>query len=237
MSTDNRFNNMNTTPLPTNNRWTEVSPTTNSSNREGNASNRFSSNREGNASNRFSSNREGNASNRFSSNREGNSSNRFSSNREGNSSNRFPKPTNDRWKREDTKEAPFRNSFKSRRPRAPRQSHFKRYDSPPPKPTFSYKEGDFPSLSTINTKITDDTQQLNFKNAAEKGEKCVTPPPRPPLSPPARLSRPRKKDDDERSRGWDTDDEKAAREADPSDDEDEENEENEENEEDDELFW
>ena len=189
MSTDNRFKNMNTSPLPTNNRWKPANP--------------------------FQS-----------SNREGNSSNRFSSNREGNSSNRFPKPSNDRWKREDTKERPFRNSFRGRRPRAPRQSHFKRYDSPAPKPIFLYKEDDFPSLSTKNTKIADGSQQLNFKNAAEKGEKCVTPPPRPPLSPPARLSRPRKKDDDERSLGWDTDDEKAAREADPSDDE-----------EDPDIFW
>ena len=214
---------MNPSPLRTNNRWTQkpTNPFQSSNRSEGapttNSSNRFSSNRsEGNSSNRFSSNRS-----------EGNSSNRFSSNRyEGNSSNRFPKPSNDRWKREDTKERPFRNSFRGRRPRAPRQSHFKRYDSPPPKPTFSYKEDDFPSLSTINTKIADGSQQLNFKNAAEKGEKCVTPPPRPPLSPPARLSRPRKKDDDERSLGWDTDDEKAAREADPSDDE-----------EDPDIFW
>ena len=207
----NNFTNMK--PLQTNNRWTQKS------------TNPFqSSNRDGNSSNRFSSNRDGNSSNRFSSNRDGNSSNRFSSNRDGNSSNRFS--TNDRWKREDntTKDRPFKNSFRGRRPRAPRQSHFKRYNSPPPKPTFSYKEDDFPSLSTKNTKIA--SQQMDFKNAAERGEKCVTPPPRPPLPPPERLSRPPKKDDDERSLGWDTDDEKAAREADPSDDED-----------DDEPFW
>ena len=103
-------------------------------------------------------------------------------------------------------------------------SRFRRA-SPPKKKEFVLKKDEFPALGgNKNKKITKTTSPLAFKEAAKRGEKCPTPPPRAPLPPPERLNRPKKYESDDGSMGWNTDDEKAAKEADPSDNEDEEDE-------------
>lgn len=101
-------------------------------------------------------------------------------------------------------------------------SRFRR-PSPPKKKEFVLKKDEFPALGgNKNTKITNTTSPLAFKEAAKRGEKCPTPPPRAPLPPPERLDRPKKYESDDGSMGWNTDDEKAAKEADPSDSEEDE---------------
>ena len=93
------------------------------------------------------------------------------------------------------------------------------------KPTFALEKEKWPSLGgdTKAPKAKNKVETaFGFKEAANRGAECTTPPPGPGLPPPARLSRPPKHDSDDESTGWHTEDEKRAREADPSDNEEEE---------------
>lgn len=104
--------------------------------------------------------------------------------------------------------------------RGDRRNYFQRRRSPPPKkPTFAMKETDFPSLGGAPKKATVENKPLAFNIAAERGKKCASPPPRAKLPPPTRLPRPKKVESGDESDGWNTEDEKNARAADPSDNE------------------
>ena len=94
------------------------------------------------------------------------------------------------------------------------------------------KEEDFPTLGNQKSppKKTDDDPKppenkasppppLSFKSAAKRGEKCTTPTHCSTLKPLARPARQKKYASDDESTGWNSDDERAARVADPSDDE------------------
>jgi len=112
-----------------------------------------------------------------------------------------------------------RHSFRKERRS---ESYFKR-NMPPKKKEFSLKNDDFPPLGGKNTVMGPKCKpenQISFIDAAERGQKCATPPPGPGLPPVERLERPPKEYSDDESTGWNTEDEKAARELDPSDDED-----------------
>jgi hypothetical protein len=103
------------------------------------------------------------------------------------------------------------------------RSSFIRHDAPPKRPVFSMKDNEFPPLITTSKPVdaTNNSTGLDFNEAAKRGERCPTPPPREPLPPPERLDRPVKRDSGDESTGWNTEDEMEAREIDPSDDEDE----------------
>jgi len=113
------------------------------------------------------------------------------------------------------------NEQRGNRFRGDRRNYFQRRDrSPPPKkPTFTMKKDDFPSLGGAPQKATVENKPLAFGMAAERGKKCASPPPRPKLPPVARLPRPQKVESGDESDGWNTEDERNARAADPSDDE------------------
>ena len=123
------------------------------------------------------------------------------------------------------KSSPFgrdreRDDRRGNRFRGDHRNYFqRRRTSPPKKPIFSMKETDFPSLGGAPKKATVENKPLAFGVAAERGKKCASPPPRPKLPPPARLPRPPKAESGDESDGWNTEDEKQARAADPSDDE------------------
>ena len=102
------------------------------------------------------------------------------------------------------------------------QSYFRR-SNPPKKKGFNITNEDFPPLG--GKKVEEKNKVvLSFMDAAKRGEKCPTPPPSAPLPPPERLARPKKRESDNESIGWDTEDEKADREMNPSDNEEEEEE-------------
>ena len=116
-----------------------------------------------------------------------------------------------------------RGDRRGNRFRGDRRNYFqRRRASPPPKkPTFSMKETDFPSLGGAPKKSTVEKKPMGFGAAAARGKNCASPPPRPKLPPPERLPRIKKVESGDESDGWDTEDERQARAADPSDDEEE----------------
>ena len=147
-------------------------------------------------------------------------------------------PKNSRWTRdenEDDNKTPSSNYFNRRsqnrdrssyrqrrsrfRPRDDRSSYFNTKKKSPKKPEFKLEQDDFPPLSQKNTKTKLSFGPLNFNEAAQRGQKCATPPPGPGLPPVERRERPPKHDSDEESTGWNTDDEINDRIQNPSDDE------------------
>lgn len=140
---------------------------------------------------------------------------------------RFGYHNNDKgrsFRQNDNHRNTFRRNTNSR-------SRFRR-PSPIKRPTFSMKEEDFPTLGNQKSppKKTDDDPKppenkasppppLSFKSAAKRGEKCTTPTHCSTLKPLAHRARQEKYASDDESTGWNSDDELAARVADPSDDE------------------
>jgi hypothetical protein len=118
-----------------------------------------------------------------------------------------------------------RGERRGNRFRGERRNYFQRRREPaaPKKPTFSMKEDDFPSLDGAPKKATVENKPMGFGAAADRGKKCASPPPRPKLPPIARLPRTKKVESGDESDGWNTEDERQARAADPSDNEEETN--------------
>jgi len=115
------------------------------------------------------------------------------------------------------------NNRRSRfRPRNDRSSYFNTKRTPPKKPDFKLVNDDFPPLSQQTTKMKPSFGPLNFNEAAQRGQKCATPPPGPGLPPVERLERPPKYNSDDESTGWNTEDEMNDRIMNPSDDEEDE---------------
>ena len=80
------------------------------------------------------------------------------------------------------------------------------------------KETDFPSLGGA-PKVTVPNKPMKFSAAADRGKSCPAPSAKSKLPPIERLARPKKAESDDESDGWNTEDENAARAADPSDNE------------------
>ena len=115
-----------------------------------------------------------------------------------------------------------RDNRRGNRFRNDRRSYFtgKRSSTKPKIPDFDLKKDNFPELGL--KKATVENKPMSFGTAANRGKECLTPPMSPKPPPPARLERPQKVCSDDESEGWRTEDEDAARAANPSDDEEEE---------------